>query len=227
MIIYVIRHGETNANKEGLLQGWTNNPLNEKGIELAEVTGRALQGIRFDRCYASPLIRARQTAELVLRESGNADVPILTDDRLKEIHMGEWEGKSFRSGPDGAMCPEAKSFFQDPFSFAGFSGGEKARDVCERTQAFLRELAARTEGDGAEPGPPVTVLIATHGFAMRAMLNFLYDDPSDFWHKHVPFNCEVNILEAAGGSLRIIEEDKVYYDPVLCVDRYAKYKDSL
>jgi len=219
MILYIIRHGETKANKEGRLQGWSDVPLNEKGIELAQVTGKALQNIQFDRCYSSPLIRARQTAEQVLLHSGNRSVPVIIDERIKEINMGDWEGKTFRTGPEGALLPEAKDFFRDPFSFDGFPGGENAQDVCRRTQEFLRELAAEDSED--------TVLVAIHGFAMRAMLNFLYDDPADFWQKHVPFNCEVNILEASGGVLRILEENKVYYDPALCIDRYAEMKNRL
>jgi len=222
MIIYIIRHGETAANKEGRFQGWTDIPLNEKGVELAEVTGRGMKGIHFDRCYSSPLIRARQTAELVLRESGNAQVPIITDDRLKEIHMGEWEGETFRIGPEKKIRPDAKEFFWNPFGFEGFPGGENAREVCGRTQEFLKELAA-----GAGQNEDETVLIAIHGFAMRAMLNFLYDDPADFWQQHVPFNCEVNILEAAGGKLRILEKNKVYYDPEQCIDRYAEMTNRL
>ena len=95
--------------------------------------------------------------------------------------------------------------------------------MCRRTQEFLKELQDDRETMSSEE----TILIATHGFAMRAMLNFLYNDPSDFWHQHVPFNCEVNILEATNGKLRIIEENKVYYDPALCIDRYAEIQNRL
>ena len=48
MRIYVVRHGETNANREGYLQGWSNEPLNDSGRRLAEITGQAMKGIRFD-----------------------------------------------------------------------------------------------------------------------------------------------------------------------------------
>ena len=215
MKIYIIRHGETTANKEGRFQGWTDNPLNEKGIELAEATGHGMRGVRFDRCYSSPLMRARQTAELVLLNSGNGDVPVRLDERLKEIHMGIWEGRKIHSEEDDPARAMAKALFQNPFSEEGFSGGESARDVCRRTQEFLKELA-REESDDV-------CLIAIHGFAMRAMLNFLYDDPSDFWHKHVPYNCEVNILETKNGEIHLLEENKIYYDPSECIDRFSQF----
>ena len=53
------------------------------------------------------------------------------------------------------------------------------------------------------------------------MLNYLYEDPSDFWHVHVPYNCAVSILEGQGGRARLVGDDVIYYDRSLIVDRYA------
>ena len=215
MLIYIVRHGETRSNVEGLLQGWTNDPLNENGVALAEITGRALRDVRFDACISSPLARARQTAEILLRESDNGEVPISFDDRIKEIHMGQWEKKHFRPGEREVDAHEIGLFFTDPFRFSGCPGGEDIHQVCRRTQEFLRELAARDDGK--------TYLVTTHGFALRGMLNFLYTDPSDYWHGHVPYNCAVNIVEAEHGRLRLLADDRVYYDLRDCVDQYASY----
>ena len=165
-----------------------------------------MKGIRFDGCFSSPLIRAKETVEIVLRESGN-DVPVVLDDRIREISFGDRENTKLSE-----MGEEGVRFMQDPFQMERFPNGESVRDVCERTQAFLKELAAQDDGK--------TYLIGTHGCAVRAMLNFLYEDPSRFWQDHVPYNCSVNILEAKGGVLRFIEKDKIYYDPELVVDRY-------
>ena len=82
----------------------------------------------------------------------------------------------------------------------------------KRTQAFLKELIARDDGK--------TYLLGVHGCAVRAMLNFLYDDPSNYWHGHVPYNCAVNIVEAEGGRARLIADDKIYYPKEFIVDRY-------
>lgn len=218
MRIYIIRHGETPANEKQLLQGWTDNPLNESGIKLAELTGRAMRGIRFDAVYSSPLIRARQTADIVLHESGNGGLPVTEDARIKEIFVGDWEDYPF----DLAKMPEddgtgfgreqARRYLTDTIHFEGFPGGESIRAVCDRTQDFLRGLAKKEHK---------CVLVSTHGCAVRAMLNFLYEDPSSFWQQGVPLNCAVNIVEAENGVLRLAERDKIYYDPALCVDRYS------
>lgn len=86
--------------------------------------------------------------------------------------------------------------------------------MCGRTQAFLKELIVRDDGK--------TYLIGTHGFAVQAMLNFLYEDPSDFWQGVVPYNCTVNILDAEGGVAHFVEKDKIYYDRGLIVDHYKR-----
>ena len=68
MVIYVIRHGETDWNTKHWLQGTTDIPLNRNGIEVAEITSEALKGIPFDVIFSSPLKRAYQTAEIMKRE---------------------------------------------------------------------------------------------------------------------------------------------------------------
>ena len=69
MRIYIVRHGETRLNQEGKLQGQVDEPLNEKGRELAEVTAQALKEIPFDFLYTSPLSRAKETGMIVAEAS--------------------------------------------------------------------------------------------------------------------------------------------------------------
>ena len=208
MKIYVLRHGETALNAKGVMQGWLNEPLNRNGRDLAAATGRAMKGLHFDFCISSPLVRAKETVEIILRESGN-ELPVSVDDRIREIHFGDLEGMTFAE-----MGEAGHLFYHDPFRLSGFPNGESVRGVCRRTQAFLRELIAKDDGK--------TYLIGTHGCAARAMLNFLYEDPSDFWQGHAPYNCSVNIVEAEGGKPRLTAIDRVYYDPALIVDHYRQ-----
>jgi broad specificity phosphatase PhoE len=206
MKIYIVRHGETALNAEGVLQGRLNEPLNQNGRELAEITGKAMKDIHFDYCISSPLDRAKETAEIILRESEN-DISYTIDERIIEIGFDDMEGKKIAERGD-----EGLKFFKDPFHFAGFSNGETIQDVCSRTQDFLKELIAKDDGK--------TYLISTHGCAMRGMVNYLSDDPEDYWLGHAPYNCSFTIIEAEGGKARITDVDKVYYDPSLIVDHY-------
>lgn len=214
MKIYVIRHGETDANKESVFQGSSDWPLNEDGKKLATITGQKMKGIKFDACYSSPLIRAKQTAEILLKESGN-DVDIEYDNRLKEINAGVYEGKKiWVTKPNKPEIPRILMllFKYNPFLCGKFKGGESVRQVCRRTQDFLKELSKKDYEN---------VLVSMHGCSMRAMLNMLYDNKFDFWQGNVPYNCSVNIIEVKDNKMKIIEKDKVYYDKGYIVDRYS------
>ena len=214
MNIYIVRHGETEANLLGVFQGRMNSQLLESGFHLARQVGAALADVRFDVAFSSPLSRAWDTGRTLLDASGNADVPLQCDDRLLEISMGDFEGKRFRPGEREVDAESVRLFFEDPFAFAGFPDGENVHDVCARTQSFLAELASRGSGNA---------LVSTHGFALRAMLNKLYANPADFWQGHVPYNCTVSIVEAHAQQLRLVAFDQVLYDESLVVDRYARH----
>ena len=216
MQIYIIRHGETDGNAKGIFQGSTDIPLNENGVRLTRITGRAMKNIKFDECFSSPLERAAGTAELVLEASGNSGCPIVYDDRLKEISLGDWEGRKMRHGECEVSEEQVKMFFTDPFKLEDRHGGETAEDVCRRTQEFLKELVGRNDDR--------TYLVSTHGFACRAMLNFLYDDPDDFWQGHVPYNCAVSIVEVDNGIPVLKESDRIYYDVDSVKDNYRNLK---
>jgi len=204
MPIYIIRHGETQANEQGYLQGWSNDPLNENGRRLAVLTGLALSDIIFDYCISSPLIRAKETAEIILRESGN-NIQIQLDDRIKEIGFGRYERADIRG-------TEVAGFLVEPNIEYQFPEGESILQVMKPTQKFLKELIIKDDGKN--------YLISTHGCALRAMLNYLYENPDDFWHGHVPYNCCVNIVGAKNGIGTLLADDRVYYDQNLIIDRY-------
>ena len=211
MKIYVIRHGETDANKNAVLQGSSNWPLNDYGIKLAEITGQNMKDIKFDACFSSPLDRAKQTAEIVLKNSKN-NIEIQFDDRLKEINMGIYEGKKFK--PDELEVPIIKIllFKYNAFLCGRFKDGETAKEVCKRTQEFLIELSKKNYKN---------VLVSTHGCATRAMLNMLYKNKFDFWQGRVPYNCAVNIIDVTNGKIELVEKDKLYYGDEYIVDRYS------
>ena len=216
MQIYIIRHGETDGNVKGIFQGNTDFPLNEKGKELARLTGHALKDIRFQECLSSPLSRASQTAEIVLRESGNTDCPIIYDDRLREIHFGDWEMKKMRHGECEVPEEDVRLFFTDPFKLRAFPGGENVFQVCKRTQDFLKELINRNDDR--------TYLISVHGCAFRAMLNSYYDDPSDFWQGGVPLNCSLSMIKTTEGTSCLVFDNIIFYDRSKIVDRYSGMK---
>lgn len=91
MEIYILRHGQTVWNKSRLLQGSRDIELCEEGRAVARERCDQLKEVDFDVIYSSPLKRAYETACII---RGDRDIPIIKDDRLREINFGENEGKS-------------------------------------------------------------------------------------------------------------------------------------
>lgn len=217
MFIYIIRHGETQFNREGRIQGQVDNPLNEAGIRLGKITGQALKEIRFDYILSSPLQRAIQTAQLVTGpsfEEKGYTLPIHTDPRLMEIDVGIWDGKIILPDQMEIDDPSFPLFFSDPEHFPGFPGGETLQQVIERTAQVFDEIIQR------EDLKDKTVLLSTHGCAMRAMLQRFYNDDLGYWHGKSPDNYAVNIVKAENGRCQLIAEDVLYYDPALAYNPY-------
>lgn len=201
MKLYVIRHGETPWNALRKIQGTADIPLNENGIALAKITGAALRDVPFDFAIASPLKRAYDTANYVL---GGRDIPIYTDDRIREINFGVMEGTCLNDD-NGEFAENFRKFFREPENYRRPKGGESLEEVCGRTGDFLSEVLAKEEWEKA------TILIASHGCAVRAMLQRFYQDNLGFWHGMVPPNCSINIIESSHGVASLTAEDQIYY----------------
>src|SRR5690554_4521335 len=93
MKIYLTRHGQTEWNVIGKLQGWGNSNLTEKGIENAKRLSQRLKEVNFDYVYSSPQQRALDTAKLI-RGDRNIEINVLDD--LREIGFGSWEGMEIK-----------------------------------------------------------------------------------------------------------------------------------
>ncbi len=201
MLIYVLRHGITQWNKLKKVQGAMDIPLAPEGIELAKRTGEALKDVPFDICFTSPLARARQTAHYVL---GNRQIPVIEDKRIQEIDFGVLEGSRFKDEQGKIISHEMEIFFEEPQKFERPQNGENISDILKRTREFWVEKT--TDPALADK----TILVSSHGCAVRALLQNVYQDPEHFWHGCVPPNCSINLLEVKDGKARFLEEDKVY-----------------
>lgn len=204
MRIYLVRHGETDWNIVRKLQGRTDIPLNENGMEAARKTGEALKDVPFTRAFSSPLARAMETARLIL---GGRKIPITPDERIIEIAFGEFEGLCSKRGNYEIPDPEFQNFFLNPASYRPPKGGESLESLTERTRNFIQDLTSKREWEEE------TILVATHGAAVRGLLNAVTNNPiSNFWHGGVPKNCSVSIVECHAGDMRLVQEDQVYYE---------------
>ena len=99
---------------------------------------------------------------------------------------------------------DLKTFFKDPWNYKRPEGGENIEDIVRRTGEFWKEKISDPDLQDK------TVLITSHGCAVRALLQNVYRDKEDFWHGGPPPNCGVNVVEVADGRTNLLEKDRVY-----------------
>ena len=179
-MLYIIRHGRTDWNDLHKLQGRTDVPLNEEGRRMAEAAREEYRNVHFDICFCSPLVRARETAEILLR---GRDVPIVTDDRLMEMCFGSYEG--LENSFDIPDCPINALFFTPEQYSPPPGGGESLDDLFDRTGAFLREKAEPLLREGKD------VLIVGHGAMNSSIVCRVRQLPrAQFWNAGIE-NCRL------------------------------------
>lgn len=155
--LFLVRHGETDWNREGRLQGQRDIPLNPRGERQAARNASVLAGLDLPLAgmtlVASPLARARHTMELVLGRCGD-DLRFDVEPRLAELTFGDWEGLTLdevsASQPEACAAREADKWGYRPPS------GESYEDLAERVWDWARDLERPT-------------LAVAHGGVMRAL----------------------------------------------------------
>ena len=158
--LWLIRHGETDWNAQGRIQGAADVALNARGLQQAALLGGRLAGQRFDAVYASDLSRARATAETALP---GADVRL--DPRLRELAYGVLEGKTWAemSAEESAI---AAHWHEDPYN-RRVPGGESYADLTDRVERFRHELP-----------PSGRVAAFSHGGTIRSALYAVVGRPN-------------------------------------------------
>lgn len=169
-MLYIMRHGKTEWNDKRKLQGQTDIELNEEGIRMALFARDEYKDVHFDICYSSPLKRALKTAEIVLE---GRNVPIITDDRLKEMRFGSFEGTEGYDSEDNPI----NVLFKAPECYTGLIGGAESLDeLYKRTGEFLDEIIYPNIKEGKD------ILIVGHGAMNASIVGRINNIPrKDFW----------------------------------------------
>lgn len=179
-LIYFLRHGQTDWNAAGRIQGHLDAPLNDKGRGQAARNGRALAGIVADASafdyVSSPLVRASETMEIVRRELGLDANGYRTDLRLREYNLGDWQGRFYadieRDFPDVIAERRRDSW---NFVYPG-EGGESFALLSARVLAWLAEIDRDTVAT-AHGG--VMRCLRRHFLGLDTAATFKLDIPQD------------------------------------------------
>jgi len=161
--ILLIRHGETEANATGRYQGHWDVPLNKTGEEQAQKLADYLKEYPASLIYSSDLKRAYDTADLIAKEH-SPPLEISIDNRLREIHVGAWQGLTWEEIQSG-YSDFLINWRKDPWNIPRPGGGESDRQFLSRIQAALEDIAKKNQ--------PAIVL--THGGAIRSFVGHIQD----------------------------------------------------
>ena len=183
--LYFMRHGETVWNTERRYQGMTDIELSEEGLRQAECAAKRFKNIKIDKIYASPLKRAMKTAEKIAAEKG---LEIISEDDFREIHFGEWEGKTVPELTE-KYGESYTNFIREPHKY-GFPGEGSVENVINRIKPGIDRLIAEDEGN---------VLIVSHGGIIRLMIRYIMGLDSSWFTKMWINNTGVSIIEIKDG----------------------------
>jgi alpha-ribazole phosphatase len=178
----LVRHGQTDWNLQGRWQGHTDIPLNQTGRKQAFALATQLADVQFDAIFCSDLSRAKSTARLVARSHS---VLPKVDPRLREINLGEWEGKLSDDVP--RLYPlEWAARLNDPI-YARPPGGESVFDLAQRSLPVLEQLCSLY--------PLGSVLIVSHGLLLALFLCHLRGLPLQESFNQIPPNASPLFVE--------------------------------
>jgi probable phosphoglycerate mutase len=151
--LYITRHGETQWNTQKRLQGWMNSPLTERGIAQGKMLHEAVKMYNIEKIYTSPSERAAKTA---LAAKGHLPLEVEFLEELKEMNMGDWEGKTLEEirakEPDNF-----ENYWNKPHLFQKNSG-ENFDEILGRAQKAL-DIITKNHAAG-------NILIVTHGVTL-------------------------------------------------------------
>jgi broad specificity phosphatase PhoE len=194
--LLIWRHGRTDWNHTGRFQGQADVPLDDRGHLQAKTAAQVLAGFRPARIVSSDLSRARQTAAPLAELTG---LPVTTDRRLREIHVGSWEGLT--ADQVAAVDPERAHRYFLGEDIRRSETGETVAEVAARVTEVLTEVAEQaSDGD--------TVVVVMHGLAARVGVCRFVGFPQETWQLFSGMqNCGWISLERhrTGGYWRIDE----------------------
>lgn len=186
--LILVRHGETQWNKEGIFRGISDVPLNDHGIQQAQALGYRFAGVDFAAIYTSRLSRALETARAIARGNERERI-IREEDGLLDIHRGQWEGLSHADAKK--KFPDLyEKWFAAPESVT-FPGGESLGAVGLRAMRSVDRIAREHDGK--------TVILVTHHIVLRVLLCGMLDIGISHFRRFEAFPGSVSEVEKQYG----------------------------
>jgi len=189
--LILLRHLKSQWNLENRFTGWTDISISKEGIESAKEVAKKFGDIEVNKVYTSPLMRNKNTAELILKNLGKEDVSIVIDKALNERHYGKLQGQN-KDEAKAEYGKEQVQLWRRSWDQAP-PEGESLEDVYNRVVPFYEEYIKRD----LEQGKNILV-VASHN-SLRALVKYLEKIPQE----------EIINLEIEPGELRKYDFEKI------------------
>lgn len=214
MKFYLLRHGQTRWNIEGKIQGKTDIPLNETGMEQAECLADAMAACRVRALFSSPLLRARQTADIVADQTG-LGVSVLPE--LKEVDFGLWEGRTWKEIEEN--YPEDYKKWEKNPARAAPTGGEPRRSCMERSRSAVEQMLVTVDALGGGD-----VCIVAHGGILVYIIDYLLRNQEEK-QEIIVKNASISVVDynEKSGIGKLMELNRTSHLPAACNRKTNKY----
>lgn len=196
--IVVVRHGETQWNVEGRVQGHLDSPLTERGLRQAEAIAESFAGERIDLLLTSDLPRAARTAEAIGRRTG---VPVTPEPRLRERHFGVFQGLTHAQMRES--YPEAYRRWHDGEVDFAIPGGETRREGYRRVADWAADAVARYAGR--------RVVAVAHGGTLDYLFRYVLGLPLEAPRTWSLLNAGRNTFTIENGTWRLVSWGDVHH----------------
>ena len=202
--LYITRHGETEWNLQGRVQGSKDSDLTNKGKEQATKLRKYLEGTSIDVIFSSSSGRAYNTARIIAE---NREIDIIKSDGLKEMHLGIWEGKSFDSIKEDYKEMH-ETFWNKPHLLKEFPG-ETFDDFRKRVVGTVLQIVEEHEGK--------KIMIVAHALVLKILMSYFEERPLEkLFDEHFMHSTCLNEVEIDGTDYRIIRyAETPHYDIVI------------
>lgn len=214
--LWLVRHGETSANADGVFQGHLDVLLNERGELQAAAVGGQLATIDFDAVYASDLQRAARTAEIIV--AGRCDVTL--DPDLREMHYGILQGTRYHEAPellDRHGLGDAWKSGEFHRKGTAAPGGESIRQFRSRSRRFVKHI-----DEAHPPTASHNVLVVAHGGKLSVLMTVLLDLPAYNRHSFRFANCGISRVSRSPRRTTLDLHNLVVWDDTLFVNDRAQ-----
>ena len=188
--LILLRHLQSQWNKENRFTGWTDVPLSKEGVESAKEIAEKLSGLKIDKIYTSPLVRNKETVSLILKNLGEENLPIVIDKALDERNYGKLQGLN-KDGVKKQYGEEQVRLWRRSWTEAP-PEGESLKDVYERTTAFYKKYIEKDLKQGKN-----ILIVASHN-SLRALVKHIEKISDD----------DIINLEIPFAGIRIYDFDK-------------------